>query len=69
MSVADTNELVERLSAAAGMIMEGSSPAALTPLPHNSEEVEERLLDLELACKDAGALVQAAQVLVRRDIL
>ena len=67
--MADTNELVERLSAAAGMIMEGSSPVALTPMPHDSEGVEERLLDLELACRDAGALIQAAQVLARRDII
>lgn len=67
--MADTNELVERLSAAAGMIMEGSSPAALTPMPHDSVDVEERLLDLELACKDAGTLIQAAQVLARRDII
>jgi hypothetical protein len=69
MTVADTNELVERLSAAAGMIMERSGPAALTPMPHDGDEVEERLLTLELACKDAGTLIQAAQVLARRDII
>ena len=65
----DTNELVGRLSAAAGMIMEGASPVALTALPAHSEEVEERLLDLALACTDAGVLIQAAQVLARRDII
>jgi hypothetical protein len=67
-SVADTNELVERLSAAAGMIMEDSSPVALTPLPRIREEAEERLRDLDQACRDAGILVQAAQVLSRREI-
>lgn len=66
--MADTNEMVERLSAAVGMIMESGSSAALTPLPHDEEEVEERLFDLELACKDANILIQAAQVLARRDI-
>ena len=67
-SVADTNELVERLSAAVGMIMEDSSSIALTPMPRMEEEVEERLRDLDQACKDASALVQAAQVLSRREI-
>lgn len=66
--MADTNELVERLSAAVGMIMEDNSPVALTPLPPASEEVEARLRDLDQACRDASALVQAAQVLARRDI-
>lgn len=68
-NVVDTNELVERLTAAVGMIMEGGRSAARTPMPHNDDEVEERLLDLELACKDAAMLVGAAQVLARRDIL
>ena len=58
-----------RLSAAAGMIMEDVRPTALTPLSEDSEEVEERLVHLDLACKDAGILIQAAQVLARRDII
>jgi hypothetical protein len=66
--VADTNELVERLSAAAGMIMEDNSPVALTPLPPARDEVEVRLMELGQACQDAGTLVQAAQVLARRGI-
>jgi hypothetical protein len=66
--VADTNELVERLGAAAGMIMEDSSPVALSPFPSTGEEVGARLTDLERACQDATALVQAAQVLARRGI-
>lgn len=66
--MADTNELVERLSAAVGMIMEDYSPTALMPLPAASEEVDTRLRDLGQACQDATALVQAAQILARRDI-
>jgi len=66
--VADTNELVERLSAAVGMIMEDSSSIALTPMPRMEEGIEERLSYLDQACQDASALVQAAQVLSRRDI-
>ena len=66
--MADTNELVERLSAAVGMIMEDNSPVALTPLPRASEELDAKLRDLHQACCDAGFLVQAAQVLVRRGI-
>jgi hypothetical protein len=67
--VVDTNELAARLSAAAGRIMERCSPVALTSLPEDQDEVEERLLDLDLACRDAGMLIQAAQVLARRDII
>jgi hypothetical protein len=66
--VAHTNELMDRLTAAVGMIMEDGSSAALTPMPHDDDEVEERLLNLELACRDAAMLVQAAQVLARRDL-
>lgn len=66
--MADTNELVERLSAAVGMIMEDNSPLALTPMPPTSEEVDGRLNALGQACQDASALVQAAQVLARRGI-
>jgi hypothetical protein len=66
--VADTNELVERLSAAVGMIMEESSPAALTPLPSSTEAAEARLMDLDQACQDTSTLMQAARVLLRRGI-
>ncbi len=66
--MADTNELVERLSAAVGMIMEDSSPVALTPLPSSIEAAEARLRDLDQACQDASVLMQAAQVLSRRGI-
>lgn len=66
--MADTNELVERLSAAVGMIMEDSSPVALTPLPSSAEEAEARLRDLDQACQDASILTQAARVLSRRGI-
>lgn len=66
--MADTNELVERLSAAVGMIMEDSSPVALTPLPSSTEAAEARLRDLDQACRDASVLMQAAQVLSRRGI-
>jgi hypothetical protein len=66
--VADTNELVERLSAAVGMIMEDSSPIALTPLPSSTKEAEARLRDLDQACQDASTLIQAARVLSGRGI-
>lgn len=66
--MADTNELVERLSAAVGMIMEDSSPVALTPLPSSAEEAEARLRDLDQACQDVSTLMQAARVLSRRGI-
>lgn len=66
--MADTNELVERLSAAVGMIMEDNSPVALTPLPSSTEEAEARLSDLDQACQDASTLMQAARVLSRRGI-
>jgi hypothetical protein len=66
--VVTSNELVERLSAAAGMIMVDNGPLALTPLPLADQEVDTRLNDLSQACEDAGALVQAAQVLARRGI-
>lgn len=66
--MADTNELVERLSAAVGMIMADSSPIALTPLPSSTEEAETRLRDLDQACQDTSTLMQAARVLSRRGI-
>jgi hypothetical protein len=66
--VADTNELVERLSAAVGMIMEDNSELALTPLPVSAEEVDARLSDLDQACQDATTLMQAARILARRGL-
>lgn len=66
--MADTNELVERLSAAVGMILEENCPAALTSMPPASEDVDAKLAGLDQACKDAATLVQAAQVLARRGI-
>jgi hypothetical protein len=66
--VADTNELVERLSAAVGMIMEDNGPVALTPLPSSAAEAEAKLRDLDQACQDTATLMQAARVLSRRGI-
>ena len=64
----DTNELVARLSTAAGIIMEDSSPVAVTRLPKARRKVEARLCELEHATRDANMLIQAAQVLARRNI-
>jgi ElaB/YqjD/DUF883 family membrane-anchored ribosome-binding protein len=64
----DTNELVARLSTAAGIIMEDSSPVAVTRLPKSRRKIEARLDDLEQATRDANKLIQAAQVLARRNI-
>jgi len=64
----DTNELVARLSVAAGIIMEDSSPVAVTRPPKGRRKIEARLGDLEQATRDANMLIQAAQVLVRRNI-
>lgn len=64
----DSNELVTRLSTAAGIIMEDTSPIAITRLPEDPAELDERLSDLDRACQDASTLVQAAQVLARRCI-
>jgi hypothetical protein len=66
--VDDANELVARLSTAAGIIMEDSSPIAISRLPDESGEIDERLNGLEQATRDANALIQAAQVVARRDI-
>jgi hypothetical protein len=66
--VAEANELVERLSAAVGIIMEDNGPVALTPMPATEREVELRLSDLDQACQDAASLIQAAKVLSRRGI-
>jgi multidrug efflux pump subunit AcrA (membrane-fusion protein) len=64
----DTNELVARLSTAAGIIMEDSSPIAVSRLPKAKRKIEARLGDLEQATRDANVLIQAAQVLTRRNI-
>ncbi len=64
----DTNELVARLSTAAGIIMEDGSPVAVSRLPRSRRKVEVRLGDLEQATRDANLLIQAAQVLARRNI-
>ena len=64
----DTNELAERLSTAAGIIMEDYGPIAITALPPTAVEIEARLRDLEEATRDATLLFQAAQVLTRRNI-
>ncbi len=64
----DTNELVARLSTAVGIIMEDSSPVAVTRLPKTQRKIEARLCDLEQATRDANMLIQAAQVLARRNI-
>ncbi len=66
--MAETNELVDRLRSAAGIIMEDTSPLALSPMPSTSEEVDTRLRELDKACRDAGTLIHAAQILVRRGI-
>lgn len=64
----DTNELVARLSTAAGIIMEDSSPIAITHLPRARRKIEARLASLEQATGDASLLIQAARVLARRNI-
>jgi ketosteroid isomerase-like protein len=66
--VEDTNELVQRLSTSAGIIMEDSSPDAVSRLSTDPVEVEARLAELEQAMRDAATLLQAAQVLARRNI-
>lgn len=66
--MADTNELVERLSAAVGIIMEDIGPAALRSMPIPDNDLDMRLRDLQRACDDARALTQAAQILARRGI-
>lgn len=63
-----SNELVARLSAAVGMLMEDSSAAALAPLTGHAEDVEAHFAELEQASRDATILIQAAGVLARRAI-
>jgi hypothetical protein len=64
----DTNELVARLCTAAGIIMEDSSPIAITRLPKAKRKIEARLANLEQATGDAYLLIQAARILARRTI-
>lgn len=64
----DTNELVARLCTAAGIIMEDSSPIAITRLPKAKRKIEARLDNLEQATGDANLLIQAARILARRTI-
>ena len=62
----DANELVMRLSTAAGIILEDACPIAITvPQPGDREMM---LARLEQDCADAKLLIQAARVLARRDI-
>ena len=64
----DTNELVARLSTAAGIIMEDGAPLAVTRPPKARRKVEARLAELEQAARDVDMLIQAARVLTRRNI-
>jgi hypothetical protein len=62
----DATELVLRLSTAAGIIMEDACPMAISvPAPGC---MNPNLADLEQATRDANLLIQAAQVLARRNI-
>jgi hypothetical protein len=66
--VDDSNELVQRLSTAAGILMEDNSPDAVSRLSADPAEVEARLAALEQAMSDAVTLLQAARVLARREL-
>lgn len=62
----DDNELVIRLSTVAGIIMEDACPLAITvPSPEKRALV---LAELEQATRDATLLIQAAQVISRREL-
>lgn len=62
----DTNELVMRLSTAAGIIMEDACPVAITiPKPETRDII---LARLEQDSLDAKILIQAARVLARRNL-
>lgn len=63
-----SNELVQRLSTAAGIIMEDTSPTAVSRLPSEPADVETQLAELEQAMRDATVLLQAARILTRRDL-
>jgi hypothetical protein len=63
---ANRNELVTRLSVAAGIIMEDACPLAITEPPVG--HVEDRLAVLERATRDANLLIRAAEVVAVRNI-
>lgn len=62
----DTNELVARLTTAAGIIMEDACPAAITV--HPAGRVSIVLDELERATSDANSLIKAARILATRDL-
>ena len=64
----DSNELVQRLTTLAGILMEDSSPEAVSVLPKVPADAEARLAELEEAMRDAAVLLQAARILQRRDL-
>lgn len=66
--VDDSNELVQRLTTLAGILMEDSSPDAVSVLPKEPADAEARLAELEEAMRDAAVLLQAARILQRRDL-
>lgn len=62
----DTNELVARLTTAAGIIMEDACPVAITV--HPPDRIATALDELERATSDANSLIRAARILAVRDI-
>jgi len=62
----DANELVTRLTTAAGIIMEDACPVAITI--HPPHQIPTALDELERATSDANSLIQAARILAARDI-
>jgi hypothetical protein len=59
-------ELIGRLTTAAGIIMEDSSPGALRRHRGTYSDVDAALTQLEHATQDASILIQAARVVARR---
>ena len=62
----ETNELIARLTTAAGIIMEDACPVAITV--HPPERIATALDQLERATGDANLLIKAASILATRDI-
>jgi hypothetical protein len=62
----NTNELVTRLTTAAGIIMEDACPVAITV--HSPDRIATTLDELEQATSDANSLIKAARILAARDI-
>lgn len=62
----DANELVARLTTAAGIIMEDASPVAITV--HPTDRISLVLDELERATSDANSLIKAARILAARDL-